>query len=165
MPYQNDIAALDRAVAHATAWLAGLETRSVASTVARATILSRIPAGMPATGMCATDVIDELVAIADGGLLGSASGRFYAWVIGGGLPSTIGADLLTTVWDQNAAPAGMWSRMACSAPRAFACCRAWSDTGPPIAHSGCLASARATSCIDDDQRELSGAGERGARHS
>ena len=121
MPYQNDTAALDRAGAHATARLAGLETRSVASTVARATILSRIPEGMPATGVCATDVIDELVAIADGGLLGCASGRFYAWVIGGGLPSTIGADLLTTVWDQNAATAGMWSRMACSAPRAFAC--------------------------------------------
>ena len=78
MPHQDAAAALDRAVAHATAWLAGLETRSVASTVARATILSRIPKGMPATGVCATDVIDELVAISDGGLLGSTSGRFYA---------------------------------------------------------------------------------------
>ena len=152
MPYQNDTAALDHAVAHATAWLAGLETRSVASTVARASILSRIPAGMPATGMCATDVIDELVAIADGGLLGSASGRFYAWVIGGGLPSTIGADLLTTVWDQNAAmfacapaasvveeTAGEWLKEAFDLPRnaSFAF-----TTGCQVAHVTSLAAAR-----------------------
>jgi hypothetical protein len=32
----------------------------------------------------------------------SSGGRFFAWVIGGTLPAAIGADWLTTVWDQNA---------------------------------------------------------------
>jgi glutamate/tyrosine decarboxylase-like PLP-dependent enzyme len=47
-------------------------------------------------------VIDELVAAAEPGLHGSATGRFHAWVVGGALPSTVAADWLTSVWDQNA---------------------------------------------------------------
>ena len=152
MSHHNDTSALDRAVSHATEWLAGLDTRSVASTADRATILSRMPHAMPATGACATDVIDELVSITAGGLLGSASGRFYAWVIGGGLPATIGADLLTTVWDQNAgmfacAPAasvveetaGEWLKDAFDLPRnaSFAF-----TTGCQLAHVTSLAAAR-----------------------
>ena len=152
MSHHHDSSALDRAISHATKWLAGLDTRSVASTVDRATILSRIPPAMPTTGACATDVIDELVAITDGGLLGSASGRFYAWVIGGGLPATIGADLLTTVWDQNAgmfacgpaasvveATAGEWLKEVFDLPRnsSFAF-----TTGCQLAHVTSLAAAR-----------------------
>src|SRR6185295_10688147 len=34
--------------------------------------------------------------------LGSAGGRFFGWVIGGALPAALGADWLTTAWDQNA---------------------------------------------------------------
>ena len=152
MSHHNNTSALDRAVSHATEWLAGLDTRSVASTVDRATILSRMPHAMPATGACATDVIDELVSITAGVLLGSASGRFYAWVIGGALPATIGADLLTTVWDQNAgmfacAPAasvveetaGEWLKDAFDLPRnaSFAF-----TTGCQLAHVTSLAAAR-----------------------
>jgi hypothetical protein len=46
-------------------------------------------------------VIDELVADADAGILGSQSGRSFGWVIGGGSPAAVAADWLTTVWDQN----------------------------------------------------------------
>ena len=35
------------------------------------------------------------------GLTRMPSGRFFGWVIGGGLPSAIAADWLTSVWDQN----------------------------------------------------------------
>jgi len=47
-------------------------------------------------------VIDELVADSRGGITGSQGGRFFGWVIGGGLPAAMAADWLTTVWDQNA---------------------------------------------------------------
>jgi hypothetical protein len=48
-------------------------------------------------------VIDELVAATKGGHLGSAGGRFFAWVIGGALPAALAADWLTSTWDNNAA--------------------------------------------------------------
>jgi glutamate/tyrosine decarboxylase-like PLP-dependent enzyme len=47
-------------------------------------------------------VIEELIAGAEPGLLATPSGRFFGWVIGGVLPAALGADWLTSVWDQNA---------------------------------------------------------------
>jgi glutamate/tyrosine decarboxylase-like PLP-dependent enzyme len=57
----------------------------------------------PQEGRDPVQVIDSLVAAADGGILGSPSGRFFAWVIGGTLPSALAADWLTSAWNQNAA--------------------------------------------------------------
>ena len=36
------------------------------------------------------------------GLMAMPSGRFFGWVIGGTLPAALGADWLTSAWDQNA---------------------------------------------------------------
>jgi len=47
------------------------------------------------------EVIDDLVRLVEPGLTGMPSGRFFGWVIGGGLPSAVAADWLTSVWDQN----------------------------------------------------------------
>ena len=44
---------------------------------------------LPDAGTNAGQVIDELVAHTAGGHLGSAGGRFFAWVIGGSLPSAL----------------------------------------------------------------------------
>ena len=44
----------------------------------------------------------SLVAAAEPGLVGIPSGRYFGFVIGGGVPAAIAADMLASVWDQNA---------------------------------------------------------------
>jgi glutamate/tyrosine decarboxylase-like PLP-dependent enzyme len=144
--------ALRRALAHAEAWLDGLDTRPVGARTDAATMRARMPRALPAHGMDPTDVVDHLVAATDGGLHGSAGGRFFAWVIGGGVPSALAADWLTAAWDQNAglhavAPAasvleevaGEWLKglLGLPAEASFAF-----TTGCQMAHVTCLAAAR-----------------------
>lgn len=100
----------------------------------------------------ADKVISELVKDVNGGLLGSAGGRFFAWVIGGVVPAALAADWLTSTWDQNAAlyacsPAeavieevvGEWLKDILCLPQqsSFAL-----TTGCQMAHFTCLAAAR-----------------------
>lgn len=54
-------------------------------------------------GISPTRVIEELNQDAKDGLLHSAGGRFFGWVIGGGVPVSVAADWLASAWDQNAA--------------------------------------------------------------
>jgi len=50
----------------------------------------------------AEQVIDELAAGAEPGLVAMGSGRYFGFVIGGALPAALAADWLTSAWDQNA---------------------------------------------------------------
>ncbi len=54
-------------------------------------------------GVPACQVLEEMAAEVEPGLLHSANGRFFGWVIGGGTPTAAAADWLATVWNQNAA--------------------------------------------------------------
>src|SRR4051794_19647499 len=96
-------AAVERAARHARAYLATLDTRAVAATVSRQELLSRLDVPLTRESVAATVVVDELAAAVEGGLVGSGSGRFFAWVIGGALPSAVAAEWLMSAWDQNAA--------------------------------------------------------------
>ena len=95
--------ALDRAALHARAYLETLDTGAVAAAVSRQELLSRFDQPLRREGVAADVVIDELAAAVDGGLVGSGSGRFFAWVIGGALPSAVATEWLMSAWDQNAA--------------------------------------------------------------
>lgn len=95
--------ALKRALAHAESFLNGLNSRPVGSTVDLETLRHLFDGPPPEHGQDPSRVIDDLASAAQNGLLGCAGGRFFAWVIGGALPSALGADWLTTTWDQNAA--------------------------------------------------------------
>ena len=46
------------------------------------------------------DVVELLAREADPGVVATAGPRYFGYVTGGALPATVGADWLTTVWDQ-----------------------------------------------------------------
>src|SRR5689334_376180 len=94
---------LDAAARHALSHLARLDDTSVAATVDLETLRRRLMKPLANDGVAAEQVIEELVRDVDGGLLGSAGGRFFGWVIGGTLPAALAADWLTGAWQQNAA--------------------------------------------------------------
>src|SRR5262245_34809683 len=64
--------------------------------------MSRLDVPLTRDGVAAEVVIDQLAAAVDGGLTGSVTGRFFAWVIGGALPSAVASEWLMSAWDQNA---------------------------------------------------------------
>ena len=144
--------ALNRALAHTEAWLAGADKRSVAATATTQELRARIAIPLESHGVAPARVIDELVAATAGGMLGSGGGRFYAWVIGGSLESALAADWLVSAWDQNAGiaatspasaiveeVAGAWIKdvLGLPADASFAF-----GTGCQLAHVTCLAAAR-----------------------
>ena len=103
-------------------------------------------------GTDAVQVIDEMVAGVEGGIIGSAGGRFFGWVIGGSLPAALAADWMTSAWDQNAGlyacspaaavveeTAGRWLKELLHLPAGASFALV---TGCQMAHVTCLAAAR-----------------------
>ena len=102
-PAASDRELFNQTARHAVDYLEQLPQRPV-SGQAEASSLRRVLGGpLPEAPVEAREVIDDLVRDVRGGLLGSAGGRFFGWVIGGGLPAAVAADWLVSVWDQNAA--------------------------------------------------------------
>jgi glutamate/tyrosine decarboxylase-like PLP-dependent enzyme len=144
--------ALERATELALAFLESLDTAPVGATASLAELRRRFAHPLPDEGADPVAVIEELARDVAGGLLGSAGGRFYGWVIGAGLPAALAADWLTSAWDQNA---GLY---ACGPAAAVVeeVCGAWLKdllglpahasfalvTGCQMAHVTCLAAAR-----------------------
>lgn len=143
---------LERTKNHAANYIEGLNSNPIAASVDASTLRVRLGRTLEDQGTSAEKVIDELVDATEGGHLGSASGRFFAWVIGGALPSALAADWLTSTWDNNAALyacgpassvveeiAGSWILEVLNLPStaSFAF-----TTGCQMAHFTCLAAAR-----------------------
>ncbi len=103
MPAEPDAyrKSLERAAALASAWLESMTTRPVAFSASADQL--QFGGALPDGPTDAADVIDELAAFAEPGLMAMPSGRFFGWVIGGTLPAALGADWLVSAWDQNAA--------------------------------------------------------------
>jgi len=95
--------AIEGAYRHARRFLDGLGQRPVHATASIEDLRRELGGALDEDGRPAERVIDDLVAAVEPGLLASAGGRFFGWVIGGGLPAAVAADWLTAVWDQNAA--------------------------------------------------------------
>ena len=102
MKTPTETSALDAAYSHAVEYLSSLDTRPVRATATLDELRVRLRRPLQADGIPAARVVEELSNDVRDGLLGSAGGRFFAWVIGGAVPSALAADWLTSVWDQNA---------------------------------------------------------------
>jgi glutamate/tyrosine decarboxylase-like PLP-dependent enzyme len=162
---------LARAHVHAAAFLRGLPERPVAARADAATLRERLCGTLPEGPSDPAAVIDQLAQDVQDGLLGSPSGRFFGWVIGGTLPVAIAADWLTAAWDQNAAayalsPAaavieeacGAWLKELLGLPAGASFALV---TGCQMAHVTALAAARhkllAARGVDVEQDGLCGA--------
>jgi glutamate/tyrosine decarboxylase-like PLP-dependent enzyme len=162
---------LSLAQQHAFSFLKNLGDAPAGATVDVQTLRQQLHKPLADSGLPPEQVITELVRDVSGGLLGSAGGRFFGWVIGGSVPAALAADWLTATWDQNAAlyatspaaavveeVAGLWLKDIFGLPAhaSFALV-----SGCQMAHATCLAAARhallAQREWDVEQRGLYGA--------
>ncbi len=100
---ENYRPALDRAREHTVEWLSSLPTRPIAPRATADEVAANTSGPLPDDGDGAARVVDDLAALAEPGLMGMPSGRFFGWVIGGTLPAALAADWMVSAWDQNAA--------------------------------------------------------------
>jgi glutamate/tyrosine decarboxylase-like PLP-dependent enzyme len=67
-----------------------------------ARVREKLGGPMPFEPADASEVLEQLAAAVEPGLVASAGPRYFGFVIGGSLDSAVGAELLATGWDQNA---------------------------------------------------------------
>lgn len=94
---------LERSLVHANEFLSKLDELVISPDVSYQELRKKLNHPIADEGIHPEQVIDELATNVKDGLLGSTSGRFFGWVIGGAYPVAIAADWLATTWDQNAA--------------------------------------------------------------
>jgi glutamate/tyrosine decarboxylase-like PLP-dependent enzyme len=95
-------AVLERAGGLAREFLAELPERPVAPPVAAETLRQTLGGSLPDRGEGDVAVVEALARGADAGIVASAGPRYFGFVTGGVLPAALGADWLTSAWDQNA---------------------------------------------------------------
>jgi glutamate/tyrosine decarboxylase-like PLP-dependent enzyme len=93
---------LEAAYSAALDYLQGLAGRRVGAEADAASMRAALGGPLPEQGEAPGRVVEELARRADPGIVASSGPRFFGFVIGGSLPAAVGADWLTSAWDQNA---------------------------------------------------------------
>jgi glutamate/tyrosine decarboxylase-like PLP-dependent enzyme len=162
---------LGRTAKLAADYLESLERRPVGAHASAAELREALGGPLPDGPQAPRAVVEQLAERAGPGLVGMAGGRYFGFVIGGGVPAALAADWLTSAWDQNAGlhvcgpsavvveeVAHRWLAELLGLPEgtSFAV-----TTGCQMAHFTCLAAARehllAAAGWDVNERGLSGA--------
>ena len=99
----SDVHDLFRNVAdHAARFHDTLDERRVGPQASYDELVASLGGPLADEGREDADVIAELIAAAEPGLVGSQTGRYFGFVFGSALPASVAADWLSTAWDQNA---------------------------------------------------------------
>ncbi|HEX6725153.1 MAG TPA: aminotransferase class V-fold PLP-dependent enzyme [Gaiella sp.] len=148
----NERELLARTAAIAADYLETLDTRPVRPDRDYRAMVAALDRPVPEHGSEAAAVLEELAAAAEPGIMAIGSGRWYGFVAGGAVPSSLAADWLVSAWDQNTclaeptpatsaleAVTGRWvlELLGLPAHSSFAFV-----TGCQMAHVTCLAAAR-----------------------
>jgi glutamate/tyrosine decarboxylase-like PLP-dependent enzyme len=91
---------LGYAAATAAAYRASLAERRVSPRLGLDELREAFGGPLPAGPSPAREVVEDLVAAADGGVVATAGPRFFGFVIGGALDAATAADVLASGWDQ-----------------------------------------------------------------
>jgi glutamate/tyrosine decarboxylase-like PLP-dependent enzyme len=83
-------------------FLESLDDRPIFPSVSADELRETLGGPLPEGPSEPAEVVERLAAAADPGLVAMPSGRYFGFVIGGGLPAALSADWLTSAWDQNA---------------------------------------------------------------
>jgi glutamate/tyrosine decarboxylase-like PLP-dependent enzyme len=93
---------LEETAARAADYLEAIPERRVGPSAGVEKLRASLGGPLPDQPTDPRAVIEDLAAAAEPGLVASPGGRYFGFVIGGGLPAALAADWLTSVWDQNA---------------------------------------------------------------
>src|SRR5262249_42929963 len=95
-------ALLSRIATLASGFLERLAERPVAARLGLDELRGALGGPLTDAGQPAQQGVEDLARRAEPGLVASAGPRYFGFVIGGSLPAALGADWLTSAWDQNA---------------------------------------------------------------
>ncbi len=93
---------LQDAAQRAIAYLESLGTRRVSPDPEAVERLSELEIPLPDHGLDPKAVVKQLDEIGSAATVASAGGRYFGFVVGGSLPTTVAAQWLAAAWDQNA---------------------------------------------------------------
>jgi glutamate/tyrosine decarboxylase-like PLP-dependent enzyme len=79
-----------------------LDNRPVQAQATYDELVEALGGPLPDEGGADVEVVSELIAAAEPGVVGTQTGRYFGFVIGSALPASVAADWLATAWDQNA---------------------------------------------------------------